>query len=135
MYMYVYVYYSHLEKYCVFSDSEYGSSSFRLSSSLVTVVFMGLLIYLRLLKLWYFIYSNSGLLSGCIFLLLAEDIFEEFWIRSFWKKTQLIMEFLKGLFLSLLFSYYTLTKILMMPSVILLFMLMMLLSTYLSVIR
>ena len=55
----------------VFSDFEYGSSSFRLTSSLVTVVFMGLLISLRLLKLWYFIYGNSGLLSGCIIFALS----------------------------------------------------------------
>ena len=38
------------------------------------------------------------------FLLLAVDIFEKFWMGSFWKKTQLILEFLKGIFLSLLFS-------------------------------
>ena len=124
----------HLEKCCVFSDFEYGFSSFRLTPSLVTVEFMGLLLYLRLLKLWYFICGNSGLLSGCIFLLLAVDIFEEFWMGSFRKKTLLILEFLKGLFLSLLFSYYTFTTFLMMPSVILLFMLMILLSN-LSVIR
>ena len=61
----------HLEQCCVFSDFEHGSSSSRLTSSLVTVVFMGILISLRLLKLWYFIYGNSGLLSGCIFFALS----------------------------------------------------------------
>ena len=57
-----------------------------------------------------------------------------FWMGSLYKNIQLMLEFPKGPFLVLHFSYYTLMTFLMMLSVILLFMLMMLLST-LSVIR
>ena len=50
------------------------------------------------------------------------------------KNIQLMLKFIKGPFLVLHFSYYTLMTLLMTLSVILLFMLMMLLST-LNVIR
>ena len=50
-------------------------------------------------------------------------------MANFCKKTQLMLELLKGPFLSLLFSYSTLTTRLMMPPIILLSMLMILLST------
>ena len=50
-------------------------------------------------------------------------------MANFCKKTQLMLELLKGPFLSLRFSYSTLTTRLMMPSIILLSMLMILLST------
>ena len=53
---------------------------------------------------------------------------------SFSKNTQLMLGFLKGRFLALHFSYYTLVTFLMMLFVILLSMQMMLLST-LNVIR
>ena len=50
-------------------------------------------------------------------------------MANFCKKTQLMLELLKGPFLSLRFSYSTLTTRLMMPSIILLPMLMILFST------
>ena len=50
-------------------------------------------------------------------------------MANFCKKTQLMLELLKGPFLSLRFSYSTLTTRLMMPSIILLSMLMILFST------
>ena len=54
--------------------------------------------------------------------------FERFWIESLHKNIQLMLEFLKGPFLVLHFSYYALMTFLML-SVILLSILMMLLST------
>ena len=62
------------------------------------------------------------------------DNFEWFWMESLHKNIQLMLEFLKGPFLVLHFSYYTLMTFLMMLSVILLSMLMIRLST-LNVIR
>ena len=52
-----------------------------------------------------------------------------FWMGSLHKNIQLMLEFLKGPFLVLHFSYYALMTFLMMLSVILLSILMMLLST------
>ena len=66
-------------------------------------------------------------------LFLLFSVIDDF-LRSPHKNIQLMLEFLKALFLVLHFSYYTLMSVLMMLSVILPFMLMMLLST-LSVIR
>ena len=57
-----------------------------------------------------------------------------FWMENLHKNIQLMLVFLKGLFLVLHFSYYTLMTFLTMLSVILLSMLMILLST-LNVIR
>ena len=57
-----------------------------------------------------------------------------FWMASLYKNIQLMLKFLKALFLALHFFYYTLMNFLLMLSVILLSMLMILLST-LSVIR
>ena len=57
-----------------------------------------------------------------------------FWMGSLHKSIQLMLEFFKGLFLVLHFSYYILMAFLMMLSVILRSMLMVLLST-LNVIR
>ena len=51
-----------------------------------------------------------------------------FWMGSIHKKIQLILQFLKGPFLVLHFSYYALMTFLMMLSVILLSLLMILLS-------
>ena len=62
------------------------------------------------------------------------DGFGWFWIGSFHKNIQLILEFLKGPFFVLYFSYNTLMTFLMMLFVILLSMLIILIST-LSVIR
>ena len=56
------------------------------------------------------------------------------WMGYLHKNIQLMLEFLKGLFLVLHFSYYTLMTFLIMLSVILLSVLMILLST-LNVIR
>ena len=60
--------------------------------------------------------------------------FRWFWMGSLHKNVQLMLEFLKGPFLALHFSYYTFMTFLMILSVILLSMLMILLST-LNVIR
>ena len=56
------------------------------------------------------------------------DGFEWFWIGSLHKNIQLMLQFQKGPFLVLHFSYYTLMTYLMMLSVMLLSMLMVLLS-------
>ena len=56
------------------------------------------------------------------------DGFEWFWIGNLHKNIQLMLQFLKGPFLVLHFSYYTLMTFLMMESVKLLSMLMILLS-------
>ena len=70
-----------------------------------------------------------------LFLLFSViDSFELFWMERLQKNIQTMLEFLKGLFLVLHFSYYTLMTFLKMLSIILLSMLMILLST-LSVIR
>ena len=70
-----------------------------------------------------------------LFLLFSvTDSFGWFWIERLNKNIRLMLEFLKGPFLVLHFSYYTLMTLLMMLSVILLSMLMILLST-LNVIR
>ena len=52
-----------------------------------------------------------------------------FWMGNLYRNIQLMLEFLKGPFLVLPFSYYTLMIFLMMLSVILPYMLMILLST------
>ena len=114
---------------------------------------LGLLIYLWLLELRHLIYSR--LLIGCdmlvyftnlsliefqviylaLFLLLsAADGFKWFWMESFHKNIQLMLQFLNGSFLVLDFFCCILTTLLMMLSVILLSMLMTLLSI-LTVIR
>ena len=65
-----------------------------------------------------------------LFLLFSViDSFRWFWLRSFHKNVQLMLEFLKASFLVLHFCYYTLMTFLMMLSVILLSMLMILFST------
>ena len=70
-----------------------------------------------------------------LFLLFSViDSFELFWMESLQKNIQTMQEFLKGLFLVLHFSYYTLMTFPKMLSIILPSMLMILLST-LSVIR
>ena len=71
-----------------------------------------------------------------LFLLFSvTDAFQGFWMGSLHKNIQLMLEFLKGPFLVLHFSYYTLMTFLIMLSVIIaIYMLMILLST-LNVIR
>ena len=65
---------------------------------------------------------------------LAIGSFKWFWMGNLHEIIQLMLEFLKGPFLVLHFSYYTLITFLMMLSVIFVSMLMILLST-LNVIR
>ena len=73
--------------------------------------------------------------SLALFILFSViDGFRWFWMGSLHKNTQLMLEFFKGLFLVLHFSFYILMAFLMMLTVILLSMLMILLST-LNVIR
>ena len=65
-----------------------------------------------------------------LFLLFSvTDGFEWFWMACFHKNIQVMLEFLKALFVVLHFSYYTLMTFLMMLSLILLSMLMILLSS------
>ena len=120
---------------------------------LYLIELLGLLTGLELSELWHLI--NPRLLTGfgmlvffknlslrefqvrylALFPLISvTDAFEWFWMGSLHKNIQLMLEFLKGPFLVLHFSYYTLMTFLMMLSVILLSMLMILFST-LSVIR
>ena len=79
--------------------------------------------------------GGGGFRYLALFLLFSViDRFQWFWMRSFHKNIQLMLEFLKGPFLVLHCSYYTLIAFLMMLSVILLSMLM-ILPSILSVIR
>ena len=119
---------------------------------LYLIELLGLLTGLGLLELWHLIYRR--LLTGfgmlvfftnlslkefqirylALFLLFSViDDLEWFEMESLHKNIQLMLEFLKALFLVLHFSYYTLMIFLTMLSVILLSMLMILL-TILSVI-
>ena len=79
-------------------------------------------------------YGISGQIFGFISSFLSIESFGWFWMGSLHKNIQLMLEFLKAPFLVLHFSSYTLMTFLMMLSVILIYMLMILLST-LSVIR
>ena len=74
-------------------------------------------------------YGNSGLIFGLISSFSVIGGFGSFWMGNLHMIIQLMLVFLKGLFLVLHFSYYTLMTFLMMLSVILLSMLMILLST------
>ena len=141
---------------CLFSDFQYGFRSSRSTADLLTVVSdriarafnrsgatravaldiskafdrvwrAGLL---RKLKSYEFLVRYLAL----FLLFLVIGSFGLFWMGNLHKNIQLMLAFLKGLFLVLHFSYYTLMTFLMMLSVILLSMLMILLST-LNVIR
>ena len=120
---------------------------------LYLIELLGLLTGLELLELWHLIYprlltgfgmlvffTNLSLMEflvrySALFLLFSVmDGFEWFWMESLHKNIQLMLDFLKGPFLVLHFSYYTLMTFLTVLSVILLSMLMILLSI-LSVIR
>ena len=115
-------------------------------SQLYLIELLGLLTGLGLLKLWHLIYprlltwfgmlvffTNLSLMEfhvrclALFLLFLVIDDFEWFWIESLHKNIQLMGEFLKGPFLVLHFSYYTLMTFLML-SVILPSMLMILVS-------
>ena len=79
-------------------------------------------------------YGISGQIFGFISSFLSIESFGWFWMGSLHKNIQLMLEFLKAPFLVLHFSSYTLMTFLMMLSVILIYILMILLST-LSVMR
>ena len=91
-----------------------------------------LLLYLPNLNLLWFRHEEWCRMSSYTFSVI--DSFRWFWMESLHKNIQLMLEFLKGPFLVLHFSYYTLMTFLMILSLILLSVLMMLLST-LNVIR
>ena len=143
----------HLRKCGLFSDFQYGFRSSRSTADLLTVVSdriarafnrsgatraVALDISKAFGRVWH-----AGLLhklksygiSGQIFGLISSFLSNRrllFWMENLHKNIQLMLVFLKGLFLVLHFSYYTLMTL--MLSVILLSMLMILLST-LNVIR
>ena len=74
-------------------------------------------------------YGISGQIFGLIGSFLSNKGLWVVLVGNLNKNIQLMLEFLKGLFLVLHFSYSTLMTFLMMLSVILISMLMMLLST------
>ena len=147
----------HLEKCGLFSDFQYGFRSSRLTADLLTVVFdriarafnrsgatqavaldiskaadraFGMLVFFTNLSLMEFQVRYLAL----FLLFLVIGGFGSFWMGNLRKNIQLMLVFLKVLFLVLHISYYTLMTFLMMLSVILLSMLMILLCT-LNVIR
>ena len=95
------------------------------------------LIYPRLLTRFGMLvfFTNLSLMEfqvrylALLLLFSVIDDFEWFWMESLHKNIQLMQEFLKAPFLILHFSYYTLMTFLMVLSVILVYMLMILLST------
>ena len=142
-----------LEKCGLLSDFQYGFRSSRSTADLLTVVSDSIArafnrsgstravafdISEDFDRVWH-----AGLLhkvksyriSGQIFDLISSflDGFEWFWMAGLHKNIQLMLEFLKGPFLVLHSSYYTLMTFLMMLSVILLSMLTILLSIYLPI--
>ena len=126
----------HLEKCGLFSDFQYGFRFSRSTADLLTVVSDRIARAFN--RVWH-----AGLLhkpksygiSGQIFGLISSFLlFGLLWMGNLYKNIQLMLVFLKGVFLVLHFSYYTLMTFLIMLSVILLSMLMILLST-LNVIR
>ena len=95
------------------------------------------LIYLRLLTEFGMLvfFKNVSVIKFwvrylALFLLFSvRGRFRRFWKGNLYKNIELMLEFLKGPFLVLPFSYYTLMIFLMMLSVILPYMLMILLSS------
>ena len=141
----------HLEKCGLFYDFQYGFRTSPSTAHLLTVVSdriarpfnrsgatraialeteFGMLVFFTNLSLMEFQVRYLAL----FLLFLVIGGFGLFWMGNLHKNIQLMLVFLKGLFLVLHFSYYTLMPFLMMSSVILLSMLMILLST-LNVIR
>ena len=146
----------HLEKCGLFSDFQYGFMSSRSTADLLTVVSdriarafnrsgatraAALDICKAFDRVWHAgllhklkSYGISGQIFGLISSFLSNRRLRVVWMENLHKNIQLMLVFLKGLFLVLHFSYYTLMTFLTMLSVILLSMLMILLST-LNVIR
>ena len=140
----------HLEDCGLFSDFQYGFRSSRLAADLLTVVsdrITGDLTGLGLLELQHLIYPRLSREFGVLVLFTNLSVMEFqvrylalfllflviggfglFWMGNLHKNIQLMLEVLKGLFLVLHFSYYTLMTFLMMLSVILLSMLIILFS-------
>ena len=139
------------EKCGLFSDFQYGFRSSRSTADLLTVVsdriarafnrsgatrVVALDISEAFDRVWHAgllhklqSYGISGQIFGLISFFSVIGSFESFWMGNLHKNIQLMLVFLKGLFLVLHFSYNTLMTFLMMLSVILLSMLMILLST------
>ena len=127
----------HLEKFGLFSDFQYGFRSSRSTVDLLTVVSdriarafnrseatravaldmteFGMLVFFTNLRLMEFQVRYLAL----FLLFLVISGFRLFWMVNLPKNIQLMLVFLKGLFLVLHFSYYTLMTLLMMLSVIL----------------
>ena len=146
----------HLEKCGLFSDFQYGFRSSQSTADLLTVVSdriarafnrsgatqvvaldvskalleFGMLVFFTNLSLMEF----QGRYLALFLLFLEIGGFWLFWMGNLHKNIQLMLVFLKGLFLVLHFSYYTLMTFLMILSVILISMLMILLFS-LNVIR
>ena len=140
----------HLEKYGLFSYFQYAFRSSRSTADLLTVVSDGIarafnwsganrVVALDISKVfdkvWHASllhrltsYGISGQTFGLFFLFSIIGGFRWFWMGSRHKNIQLMLELLKGLFLVLHFSDYTLMTFLIMLSVTLLSMLMILLS-------
>ena len=141
----------HLEKYVLFSDFQYGFRSSRSTADLLTVVSdriargfnrsratraVALDISKALTEFDMLVFlTNLSLLEFqvrylALFLLFSViGGFGSFWMGNHHKNIQLMLVFLKGLFLVQHFSYFTLMTFLMILSVILLSMLMIILST------
>ena len=142
----------HLEKCGLFSDFQYGFRSSRSTADLLTVVsdriarafnrsgttravalniskafdrVFGMLVFFTNLSLMEFQVRYLALFL--LFSVIGGS--GSFWMGNLHKNIQLMLVFLKGLFLVLHFSYYILMTFLIMLSVILLSMLMILLPT------
>ena len=117
----------HFQKHGLFSDFQYGFRSSRSTADLLTLVSE------RIGKAFdqcgTFRAATCILKLALFHLFSVIDGFGWFWIGRLMKSIQLMMEFLKALFLVLHFSCNTLMTILMMLSVILLVILMILHST------
>ena len=140
----------HLEKYGLFSYFQYAFRSSRSTADLLTVVSDGIarafnwsganrVVALDISKVFDKVwhagllhklksYGISGQTFGLFLLFSIIDGFRRCWMGSRHKNIQLMLEFLKGLFLVLHFSDYTLMTFLILLSAILLSMLMILLS-------
>ena len=131
---------NHQEKCGLFSDICYALRSFRSAADLLTVAFDRIArafnrsgaaraVALDISKAFDLSLIDFRARYLLLFLLLLViDSFKWFWMGSLHKNIQLKLEFLRGPFLVLHFSYYTLLTFLMMLSVILLSILMILLS-------